>query len=155
MHVVPVGPRAAAAILRALKDNHVVCLLADRVVGGVSGAEVEFFGQRVAMPAGPVALAARSGAPLLAAAIYFEKRANQHTIVFRPPVEVPSGTPIRKALRSRTQFLAGELELLIRRAPTQWHLIQPNWPGDPQTRRPWWARPRGATRRSGKRPVCA
>jgi KDO2-lipid IV(A) lauroyltransferase len=155
MHVVPVGPRAAAAILRALKDNHVVCLLADRVVGGVSGAEVEFFGQPVTMPAGPVALAARSGAPLLAAAIYFEKRTNQHTIVFRPPVEVPPGAPIRKALRSRTQLLAAELELLIRRAPTQWHLIQPNWPGDPQTRRPWWAGARGAMRQSGKRPVCA
>lgn len=29
-----------------------------------------------------------------------------------------------------TQVLASELEVLIGRAPTQWHLMQPNWPGD-------------------------
>ena len=27
--------------------------------------------------------------------------------------------------------LASELEALIRRAPDQWHLFQPNWPSDP------------------------
>jgi len=27
--------------------------------------------------------------------------------------------------------LARELEFLIRRAPDQWHLFQPNWPSDP------------------------
>ena len=30
-----------------------------------------------------------------------------------------------------TQNLAYELEFLIRRAPEQWHLFQPNWPWDP------------------------
>jgi KDO2-lipid IV(A) lauroyltransferase len=29
-----------------------------------------------------------------------------------------------------TQLLADELEVLIRRAPSQWHLLQPNWPSD-------------------------
>jgi lauroyl/myristoyl acyltransferase len=31
-----------------------------------------------------------------------------------------------------TQALAAELEILIRRDPTQWHLFQPNWPTDPR-----------------------
>jgi KDO2-lipid IV(A) lauroyltransferase len=139
MQVVPVGPRAAASILRALKDNHIVCLLADRLVGGAAGVEVEFFGQPVMMPSGPVALAARSGAPLMAAAIYFEKKANSHTIVFRPPIELPARTRIRELLPTGAQALAAELEVLVRRAPTQWHLVQPNWPGDPELRHPWWA----------------
>jgi len=30
-----------------------------------------------------------------------------------------------------TSAIAQELEGLIRRAPTQWHLLQPNWPSDP------------------------
>ncbi len=30
-----------------------------------------------------------------------------------------------------TQLVAYELEILIRRAPSQWHLFQPNWPSDP------------------------
>ena len=29
-----------------------------------------------------------------------------------------------------TQDLARALEDLIRRAPEQWHLLQPNWPSD-------------------------
>ena len=33
-------------------------------------------------------------------------------------------------LTSITQALAGELEWLIRQAPEQWHLLQPNWPSD-------------------------
>jgi KDO2-lipid IV(A) lauroyltransferase len=27
--------------------------------------------------------------------------------------------------------MAGELEELIRLAPEEWHLFQPNWPSDP------------------------
>ncbi|MTA40097.1 MAG: hypothetical protein F2560_03555 [Actinobacteria bacterium] len=30
-----------------------------------------------------------------------------------------------------TQAIAHELEELIRRAPEQWHMFQPNWPSDP------------------------
>ena len=29
-----------------------------------------------------------------------------------------------------TQLIADDLEMLIRRAPEQWHLFQPNWPSD-------------------------
>jgi len=29
-----------------------------------------------------------------------------------------------------TQLVADDLERLIRRAPQQWHLFQPNWPSD-------------------------
>jgi KDO2-lipid IV(A) lauroyltransferase len=29
-----------------------------------------------------------------------------------------------------TQALAAEMESLIRQAPEQWHLVQPNWPSD-------------------------
>ena len=29
-----------------------------------------------------------------------------------------------------TQDLANELGVLIRRAPDQWHMFQPNWPSD-------------------------
>ena len=38
---------------------------------------------------------------------------------------------MRADVQRITQDLAGELEILIRRAPSQWHLFQPNWPSDP------------------------
>ena len=38
---------------------------------------------------------------------------------------------LRADVTDLTQRLATELEGLIRRAPEQWHLYQPNWPSDP------------------------
>ena len=43
MNVVPLGAGAGTTVMRALNDNHVVCLLADRDLQG-GGPEVEFFG---------------------------------------------------------------------------------------------------------------
>jgi lauroyl/myristoyl acyltransferase len=38
---------------------------------------------------------------------------------------------LRDDVQRITQEMAYELEKLIRRAPEQWHLLQPNWPSDP------------------------
>jgi phosphatidylinositol dimannoside acyltransferase len=139
MTVVPVGLGAAAAILEALRQNNIVCLLADRLVGESTGIEVDFFGGPATMPAGPFTLAMRSGAVLLTAAIYYGRPEASHTIVFRPPLDVNLGGRFREAVEKGTQVLAGELEELIREAPTQWHLLQPNWADDPQVRH--WRHP--------------
>jgi lauroyl/myristoyl acyltransferase len=48
----------------ALRDGQVVVMLADRDVLG-TGVEVPFFGAPARLPAGPVLLARRSGAPVL------------------------------------------------------------------------------------------
>jgi KDO2-lipid IV(A) lauroyltransferase len=37
---------------------------------------------------------------------------------------------LRDDVARMTQRLAGEFEELIRAAPEQWHLMQPNWPSD-------------------------
>jgi len=136
MQVVAVGPAAGAAVLRALKANHVVCLLSDRLVGGVSGVEVEFFGQEVLMPAGPVTMALRAHSPLLTAAIYCGRQADAHQLTFRPPLELGGEGRFRELVRQGAQRLAADLEVLIAQAPEQWHILQPNWPGDPQLYRP-------------------
>jgi len=134
MNVVPVGPGAAREIMRALRQGHVVCLLSDRLVKGTTGVEVEFFGSPTSLPAGPVTLALRSEAPLLAAAIYYGPEAGDHHIVFRPRLCLPRSGSFRSDVQAGTQALARELEALVQAAPTQWHLLQPNWPGDPALR---------------------
>jgi phosphatidylinositol dimannoside acyltransferase len=136
MHVVAVGPGAGTAILQALRDNHIVCLLSDRLVGPTAGVDVNFFGAPAKLPAGPVTLSLRSGAPLMAAAIYYGRPAISHTIVFRPPIELQPAERFRSTVEAGTQALAEELEKLIREAPSQWHITQPNWPGDPPLHSP-------------------
>jgi lauroyl/myristoyl acyltransferase len=131
MRVIPVGPQAASQCAAALADNGVLCLLCDRVVAGVAGVEVEFFGERTWLPGGPATLALRTGAALIPAGVYFDGRSHGHLGVVRPALSLARGGRLRADVTAGTQLLAGELESLVRRAPTQWHLMQPNWPSDP------------------------
>jgi KDO2-lipid IV(A) lauroyltransferase len=126
MQVVPLGPSAGAEVLRALRANEVVCLLCDRDIGG-SGVDVEFFGERTTLPAGPVTLALRSGAPLFAVAVYYDSRGRRATV---QPVSTNRTGGLRADVARVTQDLAHAFEDLIRVAPDQWHLLQPNWPSD-------------------------
>jgi KDO2-lipid IV(A) lauroyltransferase len=131
MHVVGLGPNVGAVVLNALRENHIVCLLCDRDLQR-SGPTVEFFGEATTLPGGPVTLGLRSGAPVLPTAVYFTDRFDGHLGFIRPPLPIDRGSGrLRAAVEEGTQLLAGELEQLIRRAPTQWHMFQPNWPSDP------------------------
>lgn len=77
-------------------------------------------------------LGLRSGAPILPTGVYFTPRYNGHHAIVRPPLAAQRlGASLRDDVARVTQSLARELELLIRRAPEQWHLFQPNWPSDP------------------------
>jgi lauroyl/myristoyl acyltransferase len=131
MHVVPLGPQAGSAVLTALRNNHIVCLLSDRDIGQ-SGPKVEFFGETTTLPGGAATVSLRTGAPIFPAAVYFTDRVDAHSAWVRAPIR-----PERRSKRLRedvariTQEMADELEILIRRAPSQWHLFQPNWPSDP------------------------
>ena len=131
MTVVPLGPSAGRAVLGALKRNEVVCLLSDRDIQR-NGVEVEFFGERTTLPAGPATLGLRTGAPVLPTAVYFDDRYLGHHAIVRGPLDTTrTEQPLRDDVARVTQDLAHELEWLIRRAPDQWHMFQPNWPSDP------------------------
>jgi lauroyl/myristoyl acyltransferase len=128
LHVVPLGPGAGPAALRALKEGQLLALLSDRDIEG-TGVEVEFFGERTTLPAGPAMLALRSGSPLIPAAVYFRDR--RHHAVVRAPIPVERRERrLRDDIGRITQDIARELEVLIAAAPDQWHLQQPNWPSD-------------------------
>lgn len=131
MQVIAHGPSAGAEVMRALRENHVVCLLCDRDLAR-TGPEVDFFGERTTLPGGPATLALRSGAPVLPTAVYFTDRVDGHFGKVLPALDVErSGGRLRDDVARVTQDLAASLEQLIRRAPSQWHLFQPNWPSDP------------------------
>jgi KDO2-lipid IV(A) lauroyltransferase len=128
MEVIPLGPDAAAGVIRALRENRVVCLLADRDIAG-DGMEVEFFGETTTLPAGPATLALRTGAALIPTAVYFRPH-GKHFVRILPPLPVERRGRLREDVRRLTQDLARRFEELVRMAPEQWHVMQPNWPSD-------------------------
>jgi phosphatidylinositol dimannoside acyltransferase len=125
--VVPLGRDAAIASARALAANRILCLLSDRDLVG-DGIGVDFFGERTTLPGGPAVLSMRSGAPLLPCAVY-HRDDKVHGVV-RRPLDTTRHGKLRADVERITQDLAHELEELIRMAPEQWHLTQPNWPSD-------------------------
>jgi phosphatidylinositol dimannoside acyltransferase len=130
MTVVPTGPEAGPTVLKALRDGEIVCLLCDRDLDR-SGVDVEFFGERTTLPPGPATLSIRTGAPILPVGVYFTSKPNGHHAVIRPPLSIERRGGLRQDVARVTQELARELEFLIRMAPEQWHMFQPNWPSDP------------------------
>ncbi len=130
MNIIPTGPNAGTEVMAALKRNEVVCLLCDRDLDR-TGVEVEFFGERTTLPPGPAMLGLRLGAPVLPTAVYFTNEYNGHFALVRPALSLVRRGGMREDVARVTQNLAHELEFLIRRAPEQWHMFQPNWPSDP------------------------
>jgi KDO2-lipid IV(A) lauroyltransferase len=128
MTVIPLGSGAGDEVLAALRANQVVCLLSDRDIKG-DGISVEFFGERTTMPAGPAAMALRTGAALIPAAVYFDGRYG-HIAVIDAPLPVEREGRLRENVENLTQALAVRFEALIRAAPDEWHVLQPNWPSD-------------------------
>lgn len=118
------GRRTLPRLLEALRPGRVLALVADRDMTG-RGVEVDFFGEKTVLPAGPAALALRTGAMLLPVAMFF-RPGRGHRAVIGPPVPTPRGADAE----SVTAELARRFEGFIRTAPEQWHLVQPNWPSD-------------------------
>ncbi len=114
-------------LVRAVKSGRVVALLCDRDISG-TGVPVSFFGEETHLPAGPVVLAAAAAAPVLPVVCYFTR--SGHRFVVDAPLEF-SKDDVGDALSGSMQQVVDRLEPLIRRAPEQWHVLQPNWPSDP------------------------
>jgi lauroyl/myristoyl acyltransferase len=127
IRIEPLDEHAGTVLLQTLKDGGVVGLLCDRDIQG-NGIEVEFFGERVRLPAGPATLALRTGATLVGAACY-SGPGRDHFAVITPPIAAERSGRLREDVTRVTQAIAVELEGLIRRAPEQWHVLQPRFEG--------------------------
>ena len=122
------GTSVTRTLISRLRQGGAIALLCDRDIKG-TGVPVELFGEQTTIPAGPVALADRTGATLLPIAVYFNDGPG-HRFVVHEPVPIPEGATAEERVAKGSQNLAGVLEAMIREAPTQWHVLVPVWPSD-------------------------
>ncbi|WP_228975425.1 phosphatidylinositol mannoside acyltransferase [Streptomyces sp. DH12] len=132
MEVIPhTGGSAFGALARRLRSGGLVCLVADRDLSA-SGVEVDFFGERARMPAGPALLAQQTGALLLPATLWYEDATTMRGRIHQP-VDVPaSGTRAEKTA-VMTQALADAFAGGIAEHPEDWHMLQRLWSADLET----------------------
>jgi KDO2-lipid IV(A) lauroyltransferase len=112
-------PAAISKLVSAVRRGRLVCLLADRDLGG-RGLPVRWRGQPITMPAGPALVARRSGAALVPAVSQYTPHGMK--IIFGRPIEVRPG---RGGLIAMTQHVADFFAARIAQQPQDWHLMQP------------------------------
>jgi phosphatidylinositol dimannoside acyltransferase len=105
-----------------LRENKMVCLMADRDLTR-SGVEVDFFGERTRLPAGPAKLAITTGAHLIPAHVYYQ--GDDCVIDLQEPLDTSSGD-----VAAVTQALANRFARNIAAHPADWHMMQPQWLAD-------------------------
>jgi KDO2-lipid IV(A) lauroyltransferase len=106
----------------AKKDGTwLVPLLADRDLGR-HGVEVDLFGERALVAAGPAALAVARGLPVIPLAMFREGK--RYAMRFLEPVWAPSGMDTVGQIQAVTQGWVTALEGEIRKHPADWHMLQ-------------------------------
>ncbi|MGZ4108517.1 MAG: phosphatidylinositol mannoside acyltransferase [Actinomycetota bacterium] len=125
MRIVPLAGGTGRRLGGLLADNWIVALVADRDLSG-RGIEVEMFGARRRIPAGPALLSLSSGAPLLPCALYTTP--DGWHVEISPPVDLPATGNRRADATAIANALACHFERMIAAHPADWHLFQPGWP---------------------------
>ena len=123
MEVLPLtgGPRPPYEVLtERLLAGGALCLLADRDLSA-RGVDVDFFGARARLPAGPARLALTTGARLVPVTLSFLPDGWQ--AVFWPEIE-------HTDVGRMTQQLADAFARGIADAPQDWHMLQALWLDD-------------------------
>jgi phosphatidylinositol dimannoside acyltransferase len=124
--VISPGPTAMRKVLRLLQSNGVLLLAADRDVTN-QGRTVKFFGRRTTLPSGPVALAMKTGAPLIPA--YTVRTSNRHSHVeILEPIQLHRTGNWERDVEHNLAHLTSALESMISTAPGQWAVLQRVWP---------------------------
>jgi KDO2-lipid IV(A) lauroyltransferase len=120
-----IGWRSLRGLFRALKAGSNLVLFCD---GGYRDGDVpvEFLGEPTTFPAGPAALSARSGAPMLPVAC--SRLANDRFRTRGLPLITAANDSPAETYRA-TQALADALGSVIAEDPGQWYMFRPVWPG--------------------------
>lgn len=113
-----------AALAMRVRRGGVVCLPAERDLTR-SGVEVDFFGARTKMPAGPALLAVQTGAALLPATVYFA--GDDWGIEIHEEIPVPEGGSRQQKVAAMAQGLSHVFEKGITEHPEDWHMLQRLW----------------------------
>ena len=116
---------AGVKVLRALKNNGVICILSDRDVGG-SGVEAEFFGRVCKFPQGPLRFAIKSGAVCLPG--FVTRRTNDSFVVdFKEPIVFPEDMSKSEKVQYGLKEYIKYLEGFIRLHPEEWPVFYDVW----------------------------
>jgi KDO2-lipid IV(A) lauroyltransferase len=117
-------------LLRALQQNQIVAIVADRPVSREQGVPITFFGRTTYVPAGPAALALKSGAAIVPGYVWYGEREGYLLRAFSPiiPRDCQGKEAKQAEIIRLTQEIYNAQEAMVRAWPTQWYMFRAFWP---------------------------
>lgn len=112
-------------MLRTLKDNKILGIVADQDVDSVDGVFVNFFGIPAYTPTGPVALAKASGAAIIPC--FMIREGPGHVLKIEEPVELVDTGNREADIVTNTQKWSDVVESYIRKYPDHWVWMHRRW----------------------------
>jgi len=123
--------KSPRAILRVLKDNGTVAIVADRPLPNGEGTPVTFFGKQCYVPGGVAQLALLTGAAIAPGYTWYDANYSDTYYGFLDEPFYPESTGDRQADTQRlTQRIYDAFERTLRERPEQWAMFRPFWPDD-------------------------
>ncbi len=123
-------------VLRAMRQNEVVGVLADQNTAGEDSVFVDFFGVKASATNGLAKVAMRTGATVIPGFAFWKPAERCHTLKFYPPLEMVRTGDDEKDLVTNTQRCQRAIEQAIREHPDQWLWIHRRWKTRPPGERP-------------------
>ena len=117
-------------VLKRLRNNEAIGILADQDVDSIDGVFVNFFGKPAYTPKAPVALALASGAPLLPC--FLLRQNGSHRLVIEDPVEIEEKSTKEETIRFNTEKWSRMVESYIKEYPGKWVWMHRRWKTRPE-----------------------
>ncbi|MBX3495382.1 MAG: lysophospholipid acyltransferase family protein [Parvibaculum sp.] len=121
---IPKGGVGARLIVRLMRENKFVAMLADQKMN--DGVEARLFGLRAMTTGAPAGLAVRYNVPIVPACIERLKGAHFRITVYNPITARPGADPFEDVMRI-TQEINDFLEARIRERPHEWFWMHNRW----------------------------
>jgi Kdo2-lipid IVA lauroyltransferase/acyltransferase len=115
--------------MRYLRENRIVAILGDQREKRSKGVYVELFGEKVPTSKGIVALAMRTGSPVIP--VYLRREGFlRYAIVFCEPIDIERRGNIEELIYKNTRKINAFLETLVAEHADEWFLVHRRWGRD-------------------------
>jgi lauroyl/myristoyl acyltransferase len=120
---VDASPFSSIAILSHLRQNGVVAMIGDRDFLG-NGKPIDFFGEKIMFPVGPVVIALASGAAVIPAFV-LKQPDGRYFGILEEEIPISRNGNRKEMIENNLAKIARVFEAYIRRYPDQWYTPDP------------------------------
>jgi len=123
---------AARMMIKVLKENGTLGILADQNTMPGEGIFVDFFGKQACTTTGIARVALHTDAAVVPGYAYWDANLRKYRLRFEPPVQLIRTGDADRDIRENTQKFAKAIEEIIRKYPEQWVWIHARWKNRPE-----------------------